>query len=690
MKKLLAAALGAAALATIALGTALADEGMWTFDHFPSATVKERLGVSIDPQWLARVRGAAVRLSSGCSASVVSADGLVLSNHHCVRECAQQLSTQQVDYIASGFMAATRADEKLCPGMQAEILTSISDVTSVVQAGTAGKSGEEFVKARDGAIAAIEKRACENRQTKFRCQVITLYEGGQYALYMYRKYSDVRLVMAPEMQTAFFGGDPDNFNFPRYDLDFSFVRLYENAKPVATPDHLRWSFAPPKPGEAAFVVGNPGSTSRLWTAQQLETMRDLRLPWALIRLSELRGRLIRFGEESPEHARIGDFLQFGVENSFKAYYGQQKALVFSSIIVDKHRADQALRARTVEDAKLAGSVGDPWAEITRAQVDLRALYMPYALQESNAGLGSQLFAYGRDIVRGAEERRKPNSERLPDYTDSQLPLVEKSVLDPAPVYADLERLTLEFWLSKLREYLTADAPATRVFLGKDSPETLSAALAHSRLGDAAYRKQLWNGGLAAVQASDDPMIRFILRTDSSSRAVRKQYEQRVSGPVDRAAERIAKARFAVYGTSIYPDATFSLRISFGKVTGWTENGTEVPPFTYLGGLWTRATGQFPFNLAPRWQQAEAKVDPRTVFDFTTTNDIIGGNSGSPVVDSAGEVIGAIFDSNIDALGGDFGYDGSVNRSVAVSTAAISEALRHIYDQPGLLKELSAG
>jgi Peptidase S46 len=690
MKKMLAAALGAAALAAIALGTALADEGMWTFDHFPAATVKERLGVTIDPQWLARVRGAAVRLSSGCSASVVSGDGLVLSNHHCVRECAQQLSSQQVDYIASGFMAAKRSEEKLCPGMQAEILTSISDVTSVVQAGTAGKSGEQFVKARDGAIAAIEKRACENRQEKFRCQVITLYEGGVYALYTYRKYSDVRLVMAPEMQTAFFGGDPDNFNFPRYDLDFSFVRLYENGKPVATPDHLRWSFAPPKPEEPAFVVGNPGSTSRLLTAEQLDTIRDLRLPWVLIRLSELRGRLIRFSEETSEHARIADFLLFGVENSFKAYYGQQKALVTSTLIADKRRADQALRARTAEDAKLAASIGDPWGEIARAQVQLRALYMPYVLEESGAATGSQLFGYARDIVRAAQERHKPNSERLPDYTDSQLPLVEKSVLDPAPVYPELEQVTLEFWLSKLREYLTADAPATRTFLGKDSPEMLSAALARSRLGDAAYRKQLWNGGLAAVQGSDDPMIRFILRTDPSSRAVRKAWEQRVSGPTDRAAERIAKARFAVYGTSIYPDATFSLRISFGKVAGWTENGTQVPPFTYLGGLWTRATGQFPFNLAPRWQRGESQVDAHTVFDFTTTNDIIGGNSGSPVVNASGEVMGAIFDSNIDALGGDFGYDGSVNRSVAVSTAAISEALRHIYDQPGLLKELSAG
>jgi hypothetical protein len=690
MKNHPVAALGAAALATLTLGATFADEGMWTFDHFPYATVKERLGVTIDPQWLGRVRGAAVRLSSGCSASVVSAEGLVLSNHHCVRECAQELSSARVDYIKNGFLSATRAEEKLCPGMQAEILTSISDVTAAVQAATAGKAGQDFVKSRDGAIAAIEKRACEGRETRFRCQVISLYEGGQYALYTYRRYSDVRLVMAPEMQTAFFGGDPDNFNFPRYDLDFSFVRLYEDGKPVATPDHLRWSFAPPKAGEATFVVGNPGGTDRLLTAAQLETMRDLSQPWLLIQLSELRGRLIRFSEESPEHARIADFLTFGIENSFKAIYGRQKALVTSSLIATKHRADQELRARVAEDPKLSQRIGDPWSEIATAQTAIRALAMPYGLEERNAAIGSQLFGYARDIVRAADEKQKPNSDRLPEYTDSRLPLIEKTVLDAQPVYPELEQVVLEFWLSKLREYLTADAAATRTFLGKDSPETLSAALARSRLSDAAYRKRLWNGGLAAIEESDDPLIRFVLQTDPSSRAVRKQYEQRVTGPIGRAEERIAKARFAVYGTSIYPDATFSLRISFGKVDGWTENGVEVPPFTYLGGLWNRATGQFPFNLAARWEHAQGKVDPRTVFDFTTTNDIIGGNSGSPVIDAQGRVVGAIFDSNIDALGGDFGYDGTVNRSVAVSTAAISEALRRIYDQPGLLRELSAG
>jgi hypothetical protein len=678
-----------AALAMLVMRAALPDEGMWTFDNFPYAAVKASLGVTLDPQWLERVRGAAVRLSSGCSASVVSGAGLVFSNAHCVRQCAQQLSTSKMDYAANGFTAASRADERPCAGMQAEILSAISDVTSDVQTATAAKTGEAFVKSRDAAIAAIEQRACAGREKQFRCQVITLYDGGRYSLYTYRKYSDVRLVMVPEEQTAFFGGDPDNFNFPRYDLDFSFVRMYENGQAVATPDHLHWSLAPPKADEATFVAGNPGSTDRLMTADQLTSRRDLGLPWYLLQLSELRGRLVRFSQESPEHARIADFSLFGLENSFKAFMGEEKALIDPTLIAAKRHSDQELKARVTADPKLAQSIGDPWSEIAKVQSDYAALMMPNSLEEARAGMNSRLFGYARELVRAAEERPKPNSERLPGYTDSRLPLLEKSLLDPAPVYPELEQLALEFWLTKLREYLTVDAPATKIFLGKDSPQTLSAALARSKLGDAAYRKQLWEGGSAAVKASDDPMIRFVLATDQASRAVRKEYEQRVSGPTDRATQAIAKARFAIYGTNTYPDATFSLRISFGKVTGWTENDVAVPPFTYFSGLWSRATGQPPFDLAERWQHAEQRVNPATVFNFVTNNDIVGGNSGSPVIDAQGNVIGAMFDGNIFSLGGDFGFDPRMNRAVAVSTAAISEALRNIYQQPALLQELSA-
>jgi hypothetical protein len=668
---------------------ARADEGMWTFDNFPAAAVKAKYGVTVDQAWLDHVRGASVRLSVGCSASVVSADGLVLTNHHCVRDCAQELSNATTDYVATGFQAARREDEKLCAGMQAEMLSGISDVTARVTKAAAGKSGQDFVRARDGEIAAVEKEGCAGKEERFRCQVITLYQGGQYKLYTYRKYSDVRLVFAVEGQTAFFGGDPDNFNFPRYDLDCSFVRLYEDGKPAKTPDHLTWSTAAPKDGEPLFVAGNPGTTQRLLTAEQLETLRDVNLPEILLLYSELRGRLIRFDAESPEHTRIANDLLFGIENSYKAYRGEEKALVDPALIAAARKTDADLKARVAKDPKLAAAIGDPWSDIAKAQVSQKALYYRYGFMEGRAGIGSDLFRFARQLVRAAAEKSKPNGERLPEYTDSRLALLSKTLLDPQPVYPELEQVALEFWLSKLRENLTADGEGTKIFLGKDSPETLSARLASSKLGDPAIRKTLWDGGMAAITASNDPMIKFVLATDPASRAIRKEYEERVSGPVDRAAQKIAQARFAAYGTSVYPDATFSLRLSYGKVGGWSDNGVTVPPFTYYGGLWDRATGQFPFDLAPRWQAAQGKLNPGTVFDFASDNDIIGGNSGSPAINAKGEVVGAIFDGNIESLGGAFGFDGRVNRAVSVSTAAITEALKNVYGDRALVTELTA-
>ncbi|HVZ28425.1 MAG TPA: S46 family peptidase, partial [Rhizomicrobium sp.] len=600
---------------------ALGDEGMWTFDNFPANAVKAKYGVTIDKAWLDRVQGAAVRLSSGCSASVVSGSGLILTNHHCVRDCAQALSTAGRDYVQNGFVAARREDERLCPGMQAEILSTISDVTDRVTKAAAGKTGQDFVHARDGEIAAVEKQGCAGKEDRFRCQVVTLYQGGQYKLYTFRKYDDVRLVFAVEGPTAFFGGDPDNFNFPRYDLDCSFVRLYENGKPMATPTHLTWSAGPPKDGQPIFVAGNPGTTQRLLTAEQLETVRDVSLPETLILYSELRGRLLRFAAESPEHTRIADDLLFGIENSFKAYRGEEKALVDPALIAAKRKSDQELKARVAKDAKLSAATGDPWSDIAKAQVSLKALYFPVGMMEARAGIGSDLFRYGRQLVRAAQEKSKPNTERLPEYTDSRLALLSKTLLDPRPVYPELEQVALAFWLSKLRENLTVDSDGTKLFLGKDSPETLAARLAKSQLRDPKIRKALWDGGTGAIQASNDPMIKFVLATDAMSRAVRKDYENRVTGPVDRASQKIAAARFAIYGASIYPDATFSLRLTYGKVAGWTDNGVTVGPFTYYKGLWERATGQFPFALMPRWKNVQAKVNPGTVFDFVTDNDI---------------------------------------------------------------------
>jgi hypothetical protein len=661
---------------------------MWTFDAFPAAQVNKAYGTNIDQAWLDRVRNAAVRLTGGCSASVVSPQGLVLTNHHCVIECVQDLSTPQQDFVKAGFYTKTREEERKCPGQQAEILTTIDDVTARVNAAAAGKTGQAFVRARDAEMAAIEKAACATDPT-LRCQVISFYRGGQYKLYKYRKYSDVRLAFAPEFQAAFFGGDPDNFNFPRYALDSAFLRLYENGRPVATPDHLKWNAAAPKAGEPVFIAGNPGTTQRLLTQAQLATLRDLAYPYQQQQRSELRGRLIRFSEENAEHKRIALDPLFGVENSFKAVGGQHQALRDPAFFGQKVKEEQELRARLAANPQLAREIGDPWKEIADVQDDYAELYLPYWRLESGAGGGSQLFSYARALVRSAQERAKPSAERLPEYADTRLPLLEQQLFDAKPVDLPLEELYLQFWLEKSREYLTADAPETKVLLGRESPQQLADRLvAGSRLGDPAVRKQLYQGGLAAVRASKDPMIQYVLAMDDDARKLRTAWETRVTGPTDRAAERIAKARFGVYGESVYPDATFSLRLSYGKIDGWKYRGTTVPPFTYVGGLYERATGAEPFDLAPKWAAAERRVNKRTVFNISSTNDIIGGNSGSPLINARGEVIGAVFDGNIHSLGGAFGYEGDTNRSVSVSTAAITEALTDVYGQPQLVAELT--
>lgn len=691
LKKAFAAALAVStALATTAAfpGAASADEGMWTFDNFPIARANQATGAHIDQAWLDRVQRSAVRLAGGCSASVVSPNGLVLTNHHCVVECVQNLSTTRNDLVAQGFSARTREEERACPGFQAEILQSITDVTAQITAAARGQTGQAFTRARDAAISAAETQACGGDRT-LRCQVISLYRGGQYKLYRYRKYSDVRLVFAPEFQAAFFGGDPDNFNFPRYALDVGFLRLYDNGRPIQTQDYLRWNPNAPREGDATFVAGNPGSTSRLLTVAQLQTARDLTTPIGQLQRSELRGRYIRFGEESAENRRIVTDALFGLENSFKVFYGQQLSLTDPTLIAQKTREETELRRRVAANRTLARELGDPWRDIEQVQPAYRELYLPYRQLEASAGGGSTLYNYARALVRAAQERAKPAGERLPEYGESRLALLEHNLLDEAPIYPGIEQIQLEFWLSKTREYLTADDPGVRALLGRDSPEQLSQRLVSgTRLADVGVRRRLWEGGLAAIQASDDPMIQFVLRTEGLGRTVRAQWEQRVSGPTDNAAERIARARFAVFGSNVYPDATFSLRLSYGRVAGWTYRGRTIPAFTYMRGLYDRGTGQAPFDVAPRFLRAQSRIAGDTVYDFTTTNDIIGGNSGSPVINAAGEVIGAAFDGNIHSLGGAYFFDPAVNRTIVVSTAAITEALRTVYEQPQLVNELT--
>lgn len=687
MKPVLFAAASGAVLFALAGAPARADEGMWTYDNFPADKVKAAYGVDIDQAWLDRVRGASIRLTNGCSASVVSGEGLVLTNHHCVVDCIQALSSPEQDFVQTGFLTGGREEELKCPGQQAEILTEIVDVTETVQAAGAGLSGQAFNRARDAAVARIEQEACAE-DADFRCQVVSLYRGGQYKLYKYRRYDDVRLVFAPEFATAFFGGDPDNFNFPRFNLDMAFLRLYEDGAAAVTPTHLTWVDRAPEAGEPTFVSGNPGSTSRLLTVAQLETLRDLAIPMSQLQRSELRGRLIQFSQQGAEEKRIATDPLFGVENSFKVFFGRQFALNEPAFMAAKAAAESELKARVAADPALARDIGDPWSQIAATQAAYAELYLPYRQVEAAAGGGSSLFGYARTLVRAAQERAKPNAERLAEFTEARLPLVEKRLLDARPVDLPLEELYLAFWLSKTREYLTTDDPASQLILGKESPEAMAARLAAgSRLADPAVREALWEGGLAAIQASDDPMIQLALRLDPKARELREAWESRVEAPTAQAAEKIARARFAVYGDQVYPDATFTLRLSYGQVQGWTYRGRTIPATTTIGGLYERATGAEPYALAPRWIEARSKLDLDTVYNFVTTNDIIGGNSGSPVVNARGEVLGAAFDGNIHSLGGDYGYDGAINRTVVVSTAAATEALRKIYGREALLAEL---
>ncbi|HYJ29217.1 MAG TPA: S46 family peptidase [Allosphingosinicella sp.] len=678
------------ALAAIAVPSAAqAEEGMWTFDAFPAAIVRERYGWAPDQAWLDTVRAAAVRLTGGCSASFVSPGGLVLTNHHCVIDCVQDRSTAEADFVRTGFTARTREEELQCPGQQAEVVTSIEDVTGRVQAAIGSSTGAALARARDAEISRIQSAGCRDAATE-RCQVVALFGGGQYKLYRYRKYSDVRLVFAPEAQAANFGGDPDNFNFPRYGLDAAFLRVYENDRPAATPRFLRWNPRAPVAGEQTFVVGNPGSTQRLFTQSQFDMRRNTIFPTLVPLWSEYRGRLVAAMEGDVERTRTGTDALQGVENSYKVYTGQWRALRDREFSGRLTAAETELRGRVAGNAELQSSVGDPWAEVDRATATYSGIYPAYLMLEARAGWGSDLYDHARQLVRAAIEREKPDAERLPAYSSSNLPLLEHQLLDEAPAYPWLEEMTLGFWLSKTRELLGADDPRVRALLGRDSPEALARrAVAGTRLGDAAVRRQLWTGGLAAIRASDDPMIRLALANEEQARALLDRYRAEVDAPTVAAQSRLARARFAAYGDSLFPDATFTLRISYGSVQGWTENGREIPHFTRIGGMYERATGSAPYDLPARWAAAESRVNKETVFDFTSNNDIIGGNSGSPVIARDGSVIGAAFDGNIHSIGGAYGFDSRINRTISVSAAAVQEALRSIYGADALIAELNA-
>jgi hypothetical protein len=674
-------------LALTAALPAFADEGMWTFDNFPTAAVEQSYGARVTPAWLDHVRLSTLRLAN-CTASFVSPDGLILTNHHCVESCLAELSSKDHSLIDRGFAAATRREERRCSTQVADVLMGAEDVTAAVGAALAGLDDKAANDARKKILTELEQ-SCEQasrhgKSGTLKCQAVTLYEGGQYYIYRYKRYDDVRLVFAPEADIAAFGGDPDNFQFPRWSLDFSVLRAYEGGRPARTANHLPLDFNGPQTGELVFVAGHPGTTHRLETRAQLEFERDVSLPGSLLRMAELRGGYIQYGRGAPANEQLVEGPLNGLENALKVRRKLLDALHNDVLMARKAEDEGNLRAL----APAAGA--DPWRQIEDATRSERTLYLPETFIEGGAGFNSILFRYARLLLRGADERIKPNTARLREYTDSALPRIEQQLAARVPIYAEVEALTLSFSLKRMREWLGPDHPVVRRLLMKDSPDTLATRLvAETKLDDPAVRRQLWEGGKAAVDASRDPMIELARSIDGEARGLRTQFDDRVEAPIASASERIAAGRFKAYGTHVYPDATFTLRLNYGTVQGWVEDGVPVAAFTHLDRAFDRATGVSPFKIPDSWNAVKDQLDLRTPFCISTNNDIVGGNSGSPLIDAAGHIVGLMFDGNIHSIAGDYWFDPAVNRAVALHPAIIREALEKVYHARALLAEMSA-
>jgi len=672
--------------------TALADEGMWTFNNVPRAEIKKKYGFDVTDEWLNKVRLASVRFNNGGSGSFVSPTGLVLTNYHIVEDIVGEVSTPEKDLAKEGFVAKTRAEEIKAPSLELNQLISIEDVTARVNGAVkAGATDAEAFAARRAEISAIEAES--TKATGLRSDVITLYQGGQYNLYRYKKYTDVRLVFVPEFQAAFFGGDPDNFNFPRYNIDMALVRVYENDQPVHPENYFKWSTTGAKDGSLVFVTGNPGGTSRLNTVAHLEELRDSSIPIILRLLERQEALLKKYMEMGEEQTRQGQNELNGVQNALKVYRGRLQGLKDPALMTRKKQEEAALRKAIAAKPDEQKKYGDAWDAIAKAHQTYPSYIKERRIFDQLGGFNSTLFAYARTLVRLADESAKPNAERLPEYTDARRASLELGLYSPAPIHEDFEKLKLADSLSFMVELLGADNALVKQVLDGKTPEARAEEMiAGTKLKDPEARKELAKGGKAAIDASTDPMIVVARLIDPKGRELRKRYESEVTG-VERANyAKIAHALFDTQGNKIYPDATFTLRLSYGAVEGYMENGKKVPPFTTLGGLFERSDKfkhEFPYNLPPRWTQKKSAINLNTPFNFVSTNDIIGGNSGSPTINQNGELVGLIFDGNIQSLVGDYVYDGSVNRAISVDSRGMLEVLKKVFGANEIAAELTA-
>jgi len=659
---------------------------MWLFDHFPKEQVQKTYGFVITNDFLQHLERASVRFNNGGSGSFVSPRGLLFTNHHVGADCIQKLSTSEHDYMANGFSAATEADEKACPDLEVNALLSTEDVTAKVNAQITEKTPSAGAnRMRKGSIARIEKECTTS--TGNRCDVVTLYSGGQYSLYQYKKYTDVRLVFAPEFSIAQFGGDPDNFTYPRFCLDFSLFRAYENGKPVSTPEYLAWSHTGVKDGELTFVSGNPGSTGRLQTIAQMQFSRDVSYHMILTMLKEKIDALLAFSAKSVENKRVAQDYLDEAQNSYKAYSGFLAGLKDPKLMDRKRAEERKLRAAIDDDPEKKKKFGKVWDELTDAYKEYATFFKPYYLLEALGG-NSEMFSIARTVIRYAEEKPKPDEKRLSGYQDAGLPSLEQQMYSPAPLNNAVEELVLAQQFHAFQENLGRnDATVIAVLAGRTPEEAAHFYVSTSKLQDVAERKRLANS-VDAVKNSEDGMIRLALILDGPARSYLKQFEDKVEAVITSSAAKIAQARFSVYGANEYPDATFTPRLSYGPVKGYTDSaGKPVPYATTFAGLYQRATSKEPFALPPTWIKAKSALDLRTPFDFVTTADTHGGNSGSPTVDTKGEIIGILFDGNLEGLPNRYVYTEEQARSVHVSSNAIIEALKKVYRANRVLKEL---
>jgi hypothetical protein len=683
---LLAVLLAAPSAAQVAPTTGYRKEfgTMWTFDAPPLEYWRSTYGFAPDQAWLDNVRLASVRLPN-CSSSIVSPRGLVLTNHHCARSCITSASPRDTNYIDVGFVASSVAEERRCQGLYVDQLQSIEDVTTHIRAASRAATASAQAERRMRAIDSIQS-ACQ-KGTGLQCQVVMLYQGGMYSLYRYKRFDDVRLVMAPEEGVAFFGGDPDNFTYPRYDLDISLLRIYENGQPLAARNHLRWSSQGAQEGDVVFVTGNPGSTGRLLTMAQMEYLRDVVYPENLAAYARQLEVWREVTRNDPERARRYDNTIFSLSNSEKAVTGYRSGLVDPALMAKKRAFEREFRARIAKDPKLRAQYGGAWDAIAAAQRELATFDKAWRYRSF---AGSQLLSMAGQLVRIPAQAALPDSARLPEYRGDAIERIKRQLTAATPIDTQVETRLLAAQLAAAKRALPANDPFLQAVLAGRTPEAAARALiGGTALTDPAARKALLDGGASAVAASTDPLIVAARRIDPLQRMLATR-ARRLNALIAAEAERLGQAIFAAYGTSLPPDATFTLRISDGVVKGYPYNGTLAPYRTSFHGLYGRSAefeGKPPFSLPPRWLARADSLDLTAPLDFVSTNDIIGGNSGSPVINRNAEVVGVIFDSNIEGLPNRFVFTDEVARSVSVHSRGITEALRRVYGAGWLIEEL---